>query len=487
MTLEIGVSFARDSRPEARRSAVGILAGAEEPEALRVLARLVAEQDQRTWSSALDAIYHRLPWLGLEPFMRMDPSAESIASPEGRQWESLVSGIDLFVREWIKEKNDEMLKRWLRLPGAIHDVASALERIGEVEKANTLRGALALHGGTQQERRQALIAPTYGCNISCSYCYSKEWDKKSFPGSMSARDLDHALAWMRENDINLVQLSGGEPTIYPRFRRLLEGMRNNGIAVWLTSNCLYPQKIRPLVTAEYIQELIAHYDQESLSDDEARRRMFMDNVSAAVAAGVTLVFRYTLTRESGPMEWSKVIKAAKEAGARQLNYGFAFRNAYGDNSHFDFSTADRASFDPLFTGFMEDVDRAGLALHQSKPFPLCLVSRETLQVAIRSGAIYSCCTVANSGNTQNLTINPDLSVYPCNGVAKTTGEIINSTSRDTLGKKADALVRSLQSTHSLPECGACIMFYTGVCHGVCLAERLVAESLASGRLEGDGG
>ena len=481
MTLEIGISFAEDSRPEAQRSSVAILAEAQEPEALSILARLVASGDPDTWSAALDGILHKLPWLGLEPYIRMEPTLDSLSSPEGRQWRCLISGIDLFLKEWAGNKTEEMIKRWLRLPGAALDVAAALDRIGEAEGAETLRRAMAIHGGAQRGARQALIAPTYGCNIDCSYCYSKEWDKKSFPGSMSPEDLDFALAWMKENGVNLVQLSGGEPTIYPRLEYLLEGMKDKGISVWLTSNCLYPEKVRRLVTPKYIRELIAHYDQESLSSREPRRRLFMDNVTQAAASGVPLVFRYTLTRESGPEEWGRVIDAAGQAGAKRLNYGFAFRNAYGDNSHFDFSTVDQVSFDTLFTRFMKDVAQAGLGLHQSKPFPLCMVSKETLRRAVRSGAIYSCCTVANSGYTQNLTINPDLSVYPCNGVAKATGDIKNSGSIAALGKVSGEFIRSLQSTNSLPECGECIMFYTGVCHGVCLAERLAAGLGSGGR------
>lgn len=72
------------------------------------------------------------------------------------------------------------------------------------------------------------IALTGDCNFSCHYCN----------GLHSDIDYNEILTFIRSNSYSLrhVQLTGGEPTLYPHLSSLCRFIANNGIKVGLSTN-----------------------------------------------------------------------------------------------------------------------------------------------------------------------------------------------------------------------------------------------------------
>jgi len=72
------------------------------------------------------------------------------------------------------------------------------------------------------------IAVTGRCNFACTYC-------NRMGGQI---DLDQVCAFITENCSTLrhVQLTGGEPTLYPHLKKLCRFIKDQGIKVGISTN-----------------------------------------------------------------------------------------------------------------------------------------------------------------------------------------------------------------------------------------------------------
>jgi MoaA/NifB/PqqE/SkfB family radical SAM enzyme len=89
------------------------------------------------------------------------------------------------------------------------------------------------------------VEVTSRCNLRCAHCYVD-----AGPGGRDT-DIDRLLAFVR-NTVRrfgaprFVSLTGGEPTLHPRFDELLAGLRDLGLAVGLSTNGVAPLARRVL-------------------------------------------------------------------------------------------------------------------------------------------------------------------------------------------------------------------------------------------------
>ncbi len=94
-----------------------------------------------------------------------------------------------------------------------------------------------------------------GCNLSCSYC-DTAWAREADCPSVSMTDED-ILAWLAEQGIRHVTLTGGEPLLIPHIAPLIEAMGQAGYAVEIETNGsvdLAPYTVcrpRPAFTMDY--------------------------------------------------------------------------------------------------------------------------------------------------------------------------------------------------------------------------------------------
>jgi radical SAM protein with 4Fe4S-binding SPASM domain len=470
MRLELAKACLEDALEATRKAGVVLLTEEESPEADFLLIMSMADVSEAVWQTARNVLIHRYPWLALEPsFVRPVPDS-ALVSWQGNAWACLRRGIKLVIRE--AESNPHLLKRFLTIPGVIPDVIEELQDCGQGALALEMANLAGHSSASPLTGREILMAPTYRCNLTCSYCYAKGFSK-GFPADMSLEDLTIALSWAAAQGVDCISLCGGEPTTYSHFPQLLQMAKSRGMSVRLTSNCLYPVSLQEYIVTPAIRELVAHYDQERMEASQSAAEVFEKNLQAAQAGGVQMMIRYTLTEQSGPAEWGAIIDLAHRLSIQQINYGLAFRGAEGANAYFksrDAVGAVGGRLEDLLTGFYSDAANSGLRLHLSKPFPLCALRPESLRRIFSNGTIRSACAVFRDGFSRNLTINPDLSTFPCNGIAVRGPKITEFSSFADAGRHNAQLIRDLMLRPYAEECTRCALWYRGFCQGACLAE-----------------
>ncbi len=467
---QIAKAFYADDRPEVRKRGVDIASVRSHPSNDHLLVQAMDDPDESVWKSAQNALLNRYPWLVLKPFFPRKMPAEAFRTTWGRQWKQFRSHVRTWLSRRPREKGLVPVGRWVQLPGAFPDLQEALEDFGRKEDAAALDRCCDIYLTQQKGNRQILLAPTYACNLDCSYCYAKGLEKQ-FDGEMSAKRLAQLMAWCSDAGINRINLCGGEPTVYRRLPELLNQARQRSIKISLASNMLYDKTLRSFIQPEWFDEVIAHFDQGLLLEPRKAKR-FSENLKAAEAMGRSLFIRYTLTGRSTSDEWRRVIEIAEDAHIDTINYAFSFTNFMRNNEAFPYGKGGKADLlGEIFEDFSADCTDAGIGMHLCKPLPLCGFSDERLKRYLRKGQLRSACAAYLRGGTQNVTVNPDLTIFPCNAIAVKGPKVTDFRAFEDMSAQLISGIKKILFAPYSKKCSSCMFFYRGFCQGACLAEK----------------
>jgi radical SAM protein with 4Fe4S-binding SPASM domain len=290
---------------------------------------------------------------------------------------------------------------------------------------------------------------------------------------MPPDDLAFVFSWAAGQGVDTILLAGGEPTVYSHFARLLQLAKEWGISIRLTSNCMYPAALREQITSPAILDLMAHYDQERAGSDGAAAALFEENLRVARKSGLEVVLRYNLTEKSNREEWCAVMDLAQRLDLQRLNYAFTFQGSAGLNAHFNLRDGigrDGGQMERVILGLCDDARQRGILLLLSKSFPLCALSSPALRSVLETGGMQSPCAIHRDGFTRNLTVNPDLSTFPCNGIGIRGPNLREVKSVAELGRQNASAMETIMFRPYAEACRECALWYRGVCRGTCLAE-----------------
>lgn len=112
--------------------------------------------------------------------------------------------------------------------------------------------------------KRAVIDPLRACNLKCSMCYYLHGDMKSIkPFDVVKKDIDAAIA--RGN--NYIDVTGGEPTIYPQICELVKYALDKGVRTCIITNAITPVSImEKIIDAGIDQFLISIHGTEQVHD-----------------------------------------------------------------------------------------------------------------------------------------------------------------------------------------------------------------------------
>jgi organic radical activating enzyme len=469
------LAFAQDPDVRVRAKALRILADNPDRENLGLLIRAMADPASEVRRAAAECLRHALPWLGVWP-MHQDRVPDSCQDHRfGEGWHQLHLALEDTVDSIPAPNAEDPV--WCRVPllATLMEAERACQGTRPTAPADSYLDRRLLVARTNP---QVILVPTYDCNITCSYCYAKSWAGRH-GRQMSGDDRRTALDWCARQGIKTLVLGGGEPTVYRDMPAFVVECRDRGLTPLLTSNGLFGPRIRDLLTPENFRELVAHYDQESLDSDRTRRERFRDNLLHARAGGLTARLRFTLTDRTDAAVWKRALDLAAECGVKTVNFALAFENSNSDNRFLDLSGSLQPGgwMEHLLRDFVTASIERGVPPHLSKPFPLCGVSDETLRLLGETEALRTACAITWQGYTQNLTINPDLTTFPCNAIGVAGPRVTDFPTLADASRHYRRLMEPIVNRPSFAACARCPLHYLGACKPSCNA-REVALLLA---------
>jgi MoaA/NifB/PqqE/SkfB family radical SAM enzyme len=454
-----------------RRRRLEVMAGIELPALDGEFVEGLLDPSKRVGECAARLLAHRYPWL-LFGATNTAPLRADVCRRYrfGEEWGQLRAALARAARQ-LPARPRINLRRFNAVPGLLPDLMQELAeagRRGEAERVSRWLRDERHCGGLS---KQILFAITYACNLRCSYCYAKNWEK-TFPGHMPLELFRKALDWCCGQGLDFIILGGGEPTVHPAFGAFVAEARSRGVALSLTSNGLFGDAVRPAIAADVFSVFVCHVEQDIIASDTRLERLLSRNIAAVQAAGVETRFRYTLTPRSDSRERRRILALAREHGIQTVNYGFAFQNADKNNESYRYERLSVNGFDTVLNRFMDEAHEIGVELHLSKPVPLCYMRRGTLRRMAAEGGLRMACTAARRGFSMNVTVNPDLSTLPCNALNIAGPKITEFRSVRAAGQFHAEVLRRLYRAPWRPKCRRCVLHHRGLCQGVCLAERV---------------
>jgi uncharacterized protein len=164
---------------------------------------------------------------------------------------------------------------------------------------------------------QLIVVPTFGCNLSCTYCYQEVFDPQA-RGLVSPQVIDAFFAYVdrhhgEERPRPYLTLFGGEPLVdtpahHDRLRRYLDGASRRGIQVATVTNGYDLEAFVPALAAARVKEVQVTLDGPAAIHDARRphgsgRGTFdriLRGVDALIAAQVPVNLRVVADRENLP-------------------------------------------------------------------------------------------------------------------------------------------------------------------------------------------
>ena len=93
---------------------------------------------------------------------------------------------------------------------------------------------------------------TAGCNFRCGYCHNTEMIHAS-EGNLSWEDVACLLEESKEEWVDAVCISGGEPTIHKELPQVISWFKEQGYKVKLDTNGSLPERLKAVVDlADYV-------------------------------------------------------------------------------------------------------------------------------------------------------------------------------------------------------------------------------------------
>jgi organic radical activating enzyme len=122
-----------------------------------------------------------------------------------------------------------------------------------------------------------LLSITNTCNKSCGYCVVKPWlNNPEYPDKITAADImDFLEKEMQPGDA--VELTGGEPTLFPGLLLLLEWLKEHGAKVIMRTNGLWLDSWRKEFPG-MVLALARHDSSDSYMEERKRHLMPWDKV-----------------------------------------------------------------------------------------------------------------------------------------------------------------------------------------------------------------
>ncbi|MDD2766254.1 MAG: radical SAM protein [Candidatus Moranbacteria bacterium] len=134
------------------------------------------------------------------------------------------------------------------------------------------------------------IEPSFRCNLRCEYCYNKNY--QSLPDEISYSELEDIIYQAKELGAeSIVNIGGGEPTIYPRFKDLTIFINSLGMVPVIFTNAqtmtkdlakfLFDNNVSVIIKFDSLTESI----QDSLSGVKGAHRNIMQGLDNLLKAG----------------------------------------------------------------------------------------------------------------------------------------------------------------------------------------------------------
>jgi len=143
-----------------------------------------------------------------------------------------------------------------------------IDKIKLRRKQRLLNDRSVLVNRTSRIHHQVLrVCITYFCNRDCSFCYSKGLQEE-FPQHMSIDNFEFLTRWARLQGWRSLRLLGGEPTIHPQLKTILDIARKHRFTLSMSTNGLFAPELNSYFNRILIESINFSYPQDQVKSHQ---------------------------------------------------------------------------------------------------------------------------------------------------------------------------------------------------------------------------
>lgn len=268
-------------------------------------------------------------------------------------------------------------------------------------------------------RHSLRVCLTYRCNLACAACYARGLQEQMGKTDMSVEDYDRLSDYFTDRDWKRVRFLGGEPTIHSRFTEILDICYRKGIEISMPTNNLYPPEVARKFNPRYVRDLAINYS-AYLGGTEAQKRRFRENLDYIRDNEIPFSFSYILKADGVDEGLEKLYADLEKYIPMYIRVSLELPAVSDDKFKFELAEAGKTVFSRVH-GMQLRCAKLYIPFYIYRPMPLCLFSGEQerrLNHFSRFTFFTRCPLSYASGRGYGMlvTVNPDLSTFPCASV-----------------------------------------------------------------------
>ncbi len=248
-----------------------------------------------------------------------------------------------------------------------------------VQRATEVRDGCPFDCGLCPEHQQhtclAIIEINSGCNLRCPVCFMSAGDVPAFSLTLTQVEtmLDRLMA--QEGETEVVQVSGGEPTIHPQVLEILAAIRRRNVRyVMLNTNGVrlardpeFVQQLADLGVYIYLQFDGVERDTHLALRGVDLRREKQEALDQLAAHGIQAVLAATVAKGVNDHEIGAIVRTALEHPAVR---GVAFQPIFLEGRHVPAHPLDRMTVPDVLHAIEGQTD-GQFTMQDFTPVPCC--------------------------------------------------------------------------------------------------------------------
>ncbi len=317
--------------------------------------------------------------------------------------------------------------------------------------------SIQVNKSSKTHKKILRVCVTYYCNVNCSFCYA-QIPREEFKQHMSLADFEFLAHWAKSQGWESFRLLGGEPTVYPEFKSVLEIARRHKLSISLSTNGLYNRETSSLLDRCLIESINFSYPQNNLSQE--KKSIFYRNITEALDKGIPLVASWVIQCEDD--NWQGFIDTIKQCSDQIV---LRFSTALPRNQNTLTPQKLRQNMRKLAKQIMDISSYAyvnNILFFFYRPLFLCMFNKEEIKFLNSISPFlfdYRCdCFDVNGDYANLITVNPDLTCYPCPVVHIKGKKITPDTTRQEMDRQFKAPIEQLCLQPLMEDCKTCKYF-----------------------------
>ncbi len=311
---------------------------------------------------------------------------------------------------------------------------------------------------------------SYECNRDCNFCFALH-QKSIFKKPLQLEDFMRLLDWLESsesfvNKPKKICLLGGEPTIYPKFKEILNLLHKRNIMGIIFSNCLFDNNALEGFRNEAARAVIINYNpQDQYTKDQWK--LLDQNIQSLIALNekkeikMDIKFSYNITEES--KDCTFLLDACKKYDINKIRCAVVSPDFAYSNNYMDMKSL--LSIKKHVLDFIKRASDQDLHIDWDCCVPYCMFSeKEWLFIKKKVRKIQTTCTPA-------LDINPDLTMYYCLPLARIQSQIMDK--YENLQEISEFFLKQTEElrwdVNTFEKCKKCKYKIRRSCQGGCLA------------------